>query len=188
MYRVNGEELQKFAAYEVQKKSHLLPSGIGAEQLNKSIHLYCNICFTFVSHGYESGRIVTGKTRRGVRDYLAQKENRIVYNGIRFANCVKVLEAIGLIKIDNKKLVAIVPEDLVKAGEYSAVNKAVRVISRYGLFNLTAELLEQYELTRDDIVSATCQIESLLPKPATKKQIRELVDDCLQKAELANQA
>ncbi len=177
MHRVDKDEIQKFAARKL-----VICAGLENEP-NGVLHLYRNLCFSFVGHGFKDGRIETAKTRRGVRDYLAQKKDKVCYSGSRFASYIRDLERAGLVALHENKLVVNVPEGAVRVGEYTSVNLAIKVVSRHGLFNLTTELLEQMGVTVEDVIDAAHAIEQLLPDPANKKQIRSKLQKVLADSE-----
>lgn len=143
------------------------------------VHLYLNLCFTFVGHGYKSGRIETGKTRRGVREFLAQKKNKASFSGGRFNSFVRDLEKAGLVSLDDSLLVLNVPVGSISVGEYGQVEKATRLVSMYGFLNLSDEGLAKNGVSADDVVDAMYAIEQLLPNPATKEKIRRKLQTVL---------
>ncbi len=177
MHRADKDQIHEFGARQLVKVADL------ENDHNSLLHLYRNLCFSFVGHGFKADRIETGKTRRGVRDYLAQKKDKVCYSGSRFASCIRDLERVGLVALHENKLVVNVPAGSVSVGEYTSVNTAIKLVSRYGMLNLTAELLEQGGVTVEDVIDAAHAIEQLLPDPANKKQIRAKLQKVLADSE-----
>lgn len=166
MHRVCSEQIAEWAASQLARTTGL------ENEPNQLLHLYRNLAFTFVGHGYKSGRIETGKTRRGVREFLAQKKNKASFSGGRFNSFVRDLEMAGLVSLEGSLLVLNVPMGSVSVGEYGQVEKATRLVTLYGFLNLSDEALAKAGVSADDVVDAIYAIEQLLPNPTTKEQIR----------------